>query len=169
VFDGVHLRKVFRLGEALLMATNAKDGGVQLDWCHRSRIVGVGRERPVAGLAGYAFVHALALHIQHVGMTAFADLMPGIANWQSCDLSYGIGAVMTVAPKAARYQKTSQCQERNQPNQENCCHAKQVSRILEDLHAYVPHERSRAGTMARANCCHPTSEQFTICSILGLI
>ncbi len=138
VFSRIYLGKVLRLGEVFLMATSAKDSRIQLRRRHRRRIVGMRCQRAVTGLACYPLVYALALYIQYVGVTALANLMPGIVNRQGCDLSYGVSAVMTVAPKAARYQQTAQYHERDEPNQKNRRHAKKMPRILEDLHAYVP-------------------------------
>jgi len=122
------------------MATSAKDSRIQLRRRHRCRIAGVRRQRAVTGLARYAIVYTLTLHIQYIGMTALANLMPGIVNRQDRDSSYGVSAVMTVAPKAARYQQTAQYQERDEPNQKNRRHAKKMSCISEDIHACVPPE-----------------------------
>lgn len=156
VLSRIYLGKALRLGEVFLMATSAKDFCIQFRRCDLGRIVCVRRQRTVTGLAPYPFVYPLALHLQYIGMTAFADLMPGIVNRQGRDLSYGVSAIMTVAPKTAGYQQTVQYQERDEPNQKNCCYAKQMSRILEDLHACVPPQQTFAG--ARRLRCHSAVE-----------
>src|SRR5215469_16408181 len=122
----------------------------------------------MAGFAGYPFVHALALNLQNVAVTIFADLMSGIVDWKGSSLSYRVCTVMSVAAKAARHQETADDQKENQTEEKNRCQTKEVSRILENLHALVQVDGSAP---ARGPWLRLPSSFKTIHrrSILGLI
>lgn len=140
MLSGIYLGKSRGLGDIGLVATNAEDSRIQLCRHHGSRVVVVLGLRPMAGLAGYALVHTLALHIQNIAVAGLAGLMTGVGEGQSCDFADGVGAVMSVTAEAVRHQKTPQRQKRDEPYQENCCHTEQVPRIFERLHSLSPQE-----------------------------
>jgi hypothetical protein len=132
---GRDLGKILRLGAVRLVTTNAKLGGVQLLGLDGSRIFGVFRERPVAGLAGHSLMHAFALHIQYIGMAALADLVPSVSNRERRDLRNGLAAIMSVLPETSRDEQAARDQKQREAYHEDSGKTEEVFRILKTFHS----------------------------------
>lgn len=65
----------------------------------------------VAGFTGNDDMLAQFLLIDHVGMAAFANLVPGMSDGPRCNFSNGRSAVVAVLPETLRHHRGSQNQE----------------------------------------------------------
>ncbi len=93
------------------------------------------RQRPMASLAGYSLMYALALYFEDVGVTALANLMACIRSRPRCNLTDRVAPVMPVFPKALRDENAAHHQEQNATHQEDRCQTEEVTRIFEGFHS----------------------------------
>jgi hypothetical protein len=129
-----NLRKILRLGNVGLVTTDAELGSIQFCGLDRRRIVSMLGQRPMARFAGHAFVDAFALDLEHICVTALADLVSGIGNRECRNLSHRISPIVSVLSKTARDEETAHNQEQHKTRHENGCQAEEVFRIFEALH-----------------------------------
>jgi len=134
MFDGMHLRKIHRLGIACFVASGTQHCRVQFWRDDASGIFGVSGLRTVARFACHPTVASEPLHLQNIIVTILAHLVACIRNWLGSDLSQSRTTVVTKFAKTLRHQQTAQSEEYNHPSDERRRKPNQVCRILYGNH-----------------------------------
>ena len=109
-----NLRKVLRFGGVGLVTARTHHGCVQLLGLHRTGIVRVLGQGPVASLASDNHMLAKLFLIHDVGMTGLARAVPGKRNRSRGDLADRRAAIMAILTKTARHDRGAQDHERDQ-------------------------------------------------------
>lgn len=132
---GGDLRKRLGLRGIFLVAARAEDGGIKLGGCHGSGIIGVSGQGAVASFAVHVRVLALLLLPEDISMASLAGLMTGKLDWPGRHFGDGVAAVVPVLTEAFRDQETAHDEEQGDASDENPGQSKQMSGVLEDVHA----------------------------------
>ena len=109
-----NLRKVLRFSGVALVTARTHHGRVQLLGLHRTRIVRVLGQGPVASLASDNHVLAKLFLIDDVGMASLARAVPGKRNRSRGDLADRRATIVTILTKTARHDRSAQDHERDQ-------------------------------------------------------
>ena len=131
MFLGVDLRKAPGLSDVFGMAADAERGDFgQFRFCARG-VVGMLRKRAVAGFAVDVGVDAFCLGLGDIGVAAFAGVMAGVGDRARGDFADGIAAKMAVAAEAVWDERTAENEEKNQADDEDRSHAKEMGNVLQ--------------------------------------
>lgn len=128
---GVDLREALRFGDVLGMAADTQMGDVGLLGCHARGIFGVLRERAMTGLTVDVGVNAFGFYVGLVGVTAIASLVARVGDWTRGDFCDGVTPEVAVAPEALRNEGTAEDKEKDQADEENGGHAKEMGNVLQ--------------------------------------
>ncbi len=120
-----NLRKALRFGTVGFVTAGTHDGCVQLPGLHRTGIVRVLGQGPVASLASDNHMLAKLFLIHDVGMAGLAGVVPGKRNRSGRDLADRRASIVAILPKTVRYDSGPQdhechqryCDDDGQPNQ----------------------------------------------------
>ena len=136
VVGGNYLRKVLWLGGVGLVTADAQHRGVDFRGLKRGGVVGMLGQWSVTGLARDMRVHALALHVEHIGVAAFTSLMAGEHHRFRGDVGNSRGPVVAVLSKGLGNKDPAQDQEQGDPHSEDRRHPKKVPCILKVCHRF---------------------------------
>jgi hypothetical protein len=137
VLFGVDLGKSFRPGSTGRVTANAEYRSVRLAGIH-GWIVGVLRLRTVTRFAVHMGVLAAAFSLSHVGVAVFTGLVSRKVNRMRGDLRNRSPAIMPVLTKGPGDNQSAKAEERQGSNREEQSQTKEMSRISEDPHQYIP-------------------------------
>ena len=125
-----NLRKAFRFSAVGLVTAGTQDCRIQLLGQHRTGIVRMLRQRPVAGFARYNHMLAKLFLLHDVGVAGFTGLVPGKRNRPGRDLAYRRASIVAVLPKTVRYDGGPQDHESQDPNHHDDCQPNEVFDVL---------------------------------------
>ena len=126
---GNHLGEVARLGRVLFVAAPAEVGDVGQLRNVRRRIVGVLRQWPMTGFAGYVSVFAGSAGCGLVNMADNAGSLPGVGDGMLPDQGKRAGAIVAVLSKGLGDNSAAHHQEDRHAGQQNQGWANQVTCI----------------------------------------
>ena len=100
-----------------------------------SGVVRVLCQRAMTGFTSNPGMYPLALHLEDIGMAAFASLVTCEDHRPVGDVGDGRTPVMAILPEATRNKKAARHEEQHNSNQKDGCHPEEVSCILEICHS----------------------------------
>jgi len=133
-----YLRKALWLGAVGLMTAGTHDGGVQFLGLQRSGVVRVLDKSPVTSFASDYHMLTQFFLIRDVGMTGFADIVPGERNRPRRDLTDRRPSIVAVLPKTAGYHSASQKQEDDQRYGDDGSQPNEVFDVFEQISVPAP-------------------------------
>jgi hypothetical protein len=128
------LREVLRFGGIRFMTANAQHGGIKFGGLHRTGIIGMFRQGPVARFAVDVHMLAAVLFAQHVCVAVLAGLVAGKVHRASGDLAHGVSTIVSVLPETPGHKKCTHSHKHQAANDENRSQTKQVPSIFENIH-----------------------------------
>ena len=114
------------------MTTDAEHGSVELFRCDRRGVVGVLRQRPMAGLAVDPRVPSILLLFENVAVASLARLMPGEVHRTCRQVGQGAPAEMSVLSEALRNQCVAEDEEEQQADEEDGGQPEKVPSVFEE-------------------------------------
>ena len=133
-----NLREISRLGTVGFMTAGTHDGRVQLFGLHRSRVVRMLSQSPVASLASNHHMLAQFFLLQDVGMAGLAGIVPGKCNRPGCHLANRMPSIVAILPKTLRYYSGSQKQEDHQRYGDDASQPNEVFDVFKQISVPAP-------------------------------
>jgi len=131
VLIGVHLREALGFGGAGGVTADAEDGGVELRWGDGG-IVGVFRQRAVAGFAVDVGVLARGLDGEDVGVTGFTGLVAGEVDRTGGYLADGGAAVVAVLSEGFGHDEVANDEKHRESDDEQSGKSEEMACVFEE-------------------------------------
>ena len=119
VLGSIHLRETHRLSDVLLMAAGADHRRVGQRRIQRGGIVGVNRQRSMAGLAIHVRMFPVALGFRYIRMAGFAGLMAGVTDRLGRQFAQRSAAIVSVLAERLRNKKSAQDEKSKNAGKKN--------------------------------------------------
>ena len=115
----IHLWEPGGLGNILLVATRANDCRVRQRGYQRSGILGVLRQRTMAGFAVHMSMLAVALRVGDIGMAGLAGLVTSVVNGPGGQFVERVAAIMPILAEGLGNQRSAYGEEPEDTGEEN--------------------------------------------------